>query len=120
MYRFMNDCRSLLGMLWQNLCGVRTEKKWGYQRCLILSHENPIGEVNRLRKSTSCFHYLALAIGIVVPFLSATAQSVSPQLFNGLQWRLIGPFRGGRVVAVAGVPGDPTTFYFGSVGGGIW
>ena len=33
---------------------------------------------------------------------------------------MIGPFRGGRVVAVAGVPGNGTTFYFGSVGGGIW
>jgi len=39
---------------------------------------------------------------------------------SGLKWRLIGPFRGGRVVAVAGVPGDPTTFYFGAVDGGIW
>ncbi|MFZ3264904.1 MAG: hypothetical protein WA172_12960 [Terriglobales bacterium] len=33
---------------------------------------------------------------------------------------MIGPFRGGRTVAVAGVPGNPTTFYFGSVNGGIW
>jgi len=41
-------------------------------------------------------------------------------MFSGLQWRMIGPFRGGRVVAVSGVPGDATTFYFGSVGGGIW
>ena len=48
------------------------------------------------------------------------AQSVPPELENGLKWRLIGPFRGGRVVAVAGVPGDLTTFYFGSVNGGIW
>jgi photosystem II stability/assembly factor-like uncharacterized protein len=39
---------------------------------------------------------------------------------NGLKWRLIGPFRGGRVVAVAGVPGDSRTFYFGAVNGGIW
>ena len=39
---------------------------------------------------------------------------------SGLKWRLIGPFRGGRVVAVAGVPGDSTTFYFGGVNGGIW
>jgi len=51
---------------------------------------------------------------------SAMAQSVSPELFNGLKWRLIGPFRGGRVVAVAGVPGDSTIFYFGGVNGGIW
>ena len=33
---------------------------------------------------------------------------------------MIGPFRGGRVAAVSGVAGDPTTFYFGSVGGGVW
>ena len=39
---------------------------------------------------------------------------------SGLKWRLIGPFRGGRVVAVAGVPGDSTTFYFGAVNGGVW
>ena len=50
----------------------------------------------------------------------ANAQSVPPGLFSGLQWRMIGPFRGGRVVAVTGIPGDGTTFYFGSVGGGIW
>src|SRR4030081_803624 len=48
------------------------------------------------------------------------AQSVPQELFGGLKWRLIGPFRGGRVVAVAGVPGNSTTFYFGSVNGGIW
>src|SRR5437867_12832229 len=33
---------------------------------------------------------------------------------------MIGPFRGGRVLAFTGVPGDPNTFYFGSVGGGVW
>jgi photosystem II stability/assembly factor-like uncharacterized protein len=52
--------------------------------------------------------------------LVALAQPVPPELVNGLKWRLIGPFRGGRAVAVAGVPGDSTTFYFGSVNGGIW
>jgi photosystem II stability/assembly factor-like uncharacterized protein len=52
--------------------------------------------------------------------IAVVAQPVPPELVNGLKWRLIGPFRGGRVVAVAGVPGDSTTFYFGSVNGGIW
>jgi photosystem II stability/assembly factor-like uncharacterized protein len=42
------------------------------------------------------------------------------KLFDRLEWRLIGPFRGGRVAAVSGVIGDPTTFYFGAVGGGVW
>jgi len=40
--------------------------------------------------------------------------------FGDLHWRLIGPFRGGRVLAVTGVPGQPRHFYFGSVNGGVW
>ena len=60
---------------------------------------------------------------LAVVLLSAAAGLAQPYpagLFNQMQWRLIGPFRAGRVVAVAGVPGDPNTFYFGSVGGGVW
>src|SRR5580704_2894685 len=41
-------------------------------------------------------------------------------LLKDLRFRLIGPFRGGRSVAVSGVASDPKTFYFGSVGGGVW
>src|ERR1700722_1249299 len=52
--------------------------------------------------------------------LGGHAQAVAPQLFSALNWRLIGPFRGGRAVAVSGVPGDSRTFYFGAVDGGIW
>jgi photosystem II stability/assembly factor-like uncharacterized protein len=52
--------------------------------------------------------------------LTAQAPTVDPSLYSGLRWRMIGPFRGGRVNAVSGVPGQPATFYFGSVGGGVW
>ncbi len=52
--------------------------------------------------------------------LCVSAQQVSPQLFNGLHWRLVGPFRAGRVVAVSGVPGGGNTFFFGGVDGGVW
>jgi photosystem II stability/assembly factor-like uncharacterized protein len=41
-------------------------------------------------------------------------------LLDSLDWRLIGPFRGGRVIAVAGHPIDDQVFYFGSTGGGVW
>ncbi len=41
-------------------------------------------------------------------------------LYHGLRFRLAGPFRGGRSVAVAGVPSQPDTYYFGAVGGGVW
>ncbi len=43
-----------------------------------------------------------------------------PIFFSDLRWRMIGPFRGGRVNAVSGVPGEPEMFFFGSVGGGLW
>jgi len=43
--------------------------------------------------------------------------SFSEEGFKALQWRNIGPFRGGRAVAVAGVPGNSQAYYFGSVGG---
>ncbi|MBV8201568.1 MAG: hypothetical protein JOZ15_13180 [Acidobacteria bacterium] len=46
--------------------------------------------------------------------------AVDPALFSGLHWRLLGPFRGGRVLAVTGVPGEPNHFYFGAVNGGVW
>jgi photosystem II stability/assembly factor-like uncharacterized protein len=43
-----------------------------------------------------------------------------PKLWSGMQWREIGPFRGGRALAIEGVPGEPNTYYFGAVAGGIW
>jgi len=46
--------------------------------------------------------------------------AVDPAHFQDLRWRLIGPFRGGRVLAVSGVPSEPEHFYFGSVNGGVW
>ncbi|MBV9028145.1 MAG: hypothetical protein JO311_05970, partial [Candidatus Eremiobacteraeota bacterium] len=53
--------------------------------------------------------------------VAAAAQSrVNPALFGAMQWRLIGPFRGGRALAVTGVPGQPNHFYFGAVDGGVW
>src|SRR5579859_3233971 len=50
----------------------------------------------------------------------AKAQEVPAQLFSGLHWRLVGPFRAGRVVAVSGVPGSDQNFFFGGVDGGVW
>jgi len=41
-------------------------------------------------------------------------------LFRGMKYRAIGPFRGGRSLTAAGIPGDATTYYFGATGGGVW
>ncbi|MEO7368164.1 MAG: hypothetical protein ABIZ36_09415, partial [Gemmatimonadaceae bacterium] len=42
------------------------------------------------------------------------------RFYSGLRWRMLGPFRGGRVAAATGVVGRPAEFYFGSVNGGVW
>jgi photosystem II stability/assembly factor-like uncharacterized protein len=60
-----------------------------------------------------------LAVALLCAAASAQAD-VDPSLFQDLHWRSIGPFRGGRVITVAGVPGSARHFYFGSVNGGIW
>src|SRR6266446_5975459 len=63
-----------------------------------------------------------LAAGALTHAVRVAAQQgrVDPALYSGLRWRMIGPFRGGRVNGVTGVAGQPNTFYFGSVGGGVW
>jgi photosystem II stability/assembly factor-like uncharacterized protein len=63
-----------------------------------------------------------LAAGALTHAVRVAAQQgrVDPALYSGLRWRMIGPFRGGRVNGVSGVAGQPNTFYFGSVGGGVW
>jgi photosystem II stability/assembly factor-like uncharacterized protein len=73
-----------------------------------------------LHRLRSCLRCHILRSFFLLLAVSMAAQSFPQELFGGLKWRLIGPFRGGRAVAVAGVPGDSTTFYFGAVNGGIW
>jgi photosystem II stability/assembly factor-like uncharacterized protein len=50
----------------------------------------------------------------------SAAQPFPQTTYQDLRWRMIGPFRGGRSRAVAGVPGQPNVFYFGAVDGGVW
>ena len=64
---------------------------------------------------------LALAtVAIAAPASGDSAQAIDPALYQALEWRNIGPFRAGRTTAVAGVADQPTTFYIGSSGGGVW
>ena len=50
----------------------------------------------------------------------SSGQSVPSKLYDGLRWRMIGPFRGGRTVGAAGVPSQPGVFYMGVNNGGVW
>ena len=52
--------------------------------------------------------------------LTAQAPHIDPVLYQGMEWRNIGPFRGGRSVAATGVVQDHMTYYFGGVGSGVW
>src|SRR2546427_10982738 len=72
---------------------------------------------------------IAFAVSVFLfPASLRTAPSPTPappgaideKLFNGMRWRQIGPFRGGRALAIEGVVGEPDTYYFGAVAGGVW
>jgi len=63
-----------------------------------------------------CLAVFALGLATTL----AAHATVDTSLYQGLSWRLIGPFRGGRVLTVAGIPGDARHFYFGAVDGGVW
>ncbi|HEV2386036.1 MAG TPA: hypothetical protein VGS20_02160 [Candidatus Acidoferrales bacterium] len=74
------------------------------------------------RKSQACAALLAAAVVLLLGtgYVLAQSETYSESLYSGMQWRLVGPFRGGRVEAVTGIPGDPFTYYMGTVGGGMW
>src|SRR5262245_40741629 len=61
---------------------------------------------------------LVLALALLT--LQPTGAQQSPDLSSALRWRSIGPFRGGRVTAVAGIVSQPLVYYMGSTGGGVW
>jgi photosystem II stability/assembly factor-like uncharacterized protein len=63
---------------------------------------------------------LVLLIFLFSGILQAAAQQYPEQLYQDLHWRMIGPFRGGRTRAAAGVASQPNVFYVGAVDGGVW
>jgi photosystem II stability/assembly factor-like uncharacterized protein len=70
--------------------------------------------LGRLRKKW----FFLLMLGL--PLFPLPAQQYDEKLFNKLRWRCIGPFRGGRTVAITGVPHEPGIFYMAAVNGGVW
>ena len=61
-----------------------------------------------------------LAIARAADPATPPASAIDEKLFGGMQWRQVGPFRGGRALAIEGIPGEPGTYYFGAVAGGVW
>ena len=71
-----------------------------------------------LRASVLTALFLSLTFCGLVP--QARSQAVDTKLLTDMQWRNVGPFRGGRTRAVSGVPSQPNVFYVGAVNGGVW
>jgi len=63
---------------------------------------------------------LILLAALNAPILAQTQTPFDSSRFGALKWRSIGPYRGGRSVAVAGVPSQPLVYYAGFTGGGVW
>jgi hypothetical protein len=72
-----------------------------------------------------CVLFLSVAIALFSSSIAPPARAqgsgmYDPKLYEGLEYRLIGPYRGGRVTAVAGVESQPYVYYMGATGGGVW
>ncbi len=62
----------------------------------------------------------SLVIFSIVVISSTSLAQYNPDSFSAMKWRLVGPHRAGRVTCVAGIPGKPAIYYFGTPGGGVW
>src|SRR5947199_4904264 len=110
-----------------NQCSVAHSARVGFRAAAAAGTvaERRTGTPRGAATVTTLLHRLVAAAGTLLACLPSTgaAQTAGPipeSAYAALRWRLIGPHRGGRVLAVAGVPGDPATFYFGAVDGGVW
>src|SRR5215831_2528324 len=63
---------------------------------------------------------LPLIISLIFCATQIAFAQYNPESFSAMQWRLVGPHRAGRVTSVAGIPGNPAIYYFGTPGGGLW
>ncbi|MBW7468196.1 photosystem II stability/assembly factor-like uncharacterized protein [Pontibacter aydingkolensis] len=88
--------------------------------------------MNKTLRRTGSVACLLLAMAVASPEIMAQKQktrsskqkdapaAVDPKLYDGMTWRSIGPYRGGRSATATGVPGKPNLYYFGATGGGVW
>ncbi|MGH9741733.1 MAG: WD40/YVTN/BNR-like repeat-containing protein, partial [Candidatus Acidiferrum sp.] len=73
-----------------------------------------------LKSVTRVCSVLAAMVLFGIVCASLRAQTLDESSLKAMKWRQVGPFRGGRALAVSGIAGDPMTYYFGSVAGGVW
>ncbi len=92
----------------------KTLMLFNHRILIILALHNQNIFIMRLVIVTIVFIFSTLSISEIY------AQTFQENQYNTLEYRLLGPFRGGRSAAVTGVPNQPNLFYFGATGGGIW
>jgi photosystem II stability/assembly factor-like uncharacterized protein len=68
----------------------------------------------------ACKILVAGVLAVLAAAIPGSAQQYDQKLFSEMRWRCIGPFRGGRTVAITGVPHQPNVFYMAAVNGGVW
>ena len=74
-----------------------------------------------MSKTFSLVRFIPLSTLLVLfSGFAYSQQQLDPALYSGLRWRMIGPHRGGRTIAVSGIESQPNVYYFGGVGGGVW
>src|ERR1700739_2272189 len=77
-----------------------------------------LGRMRMLLRFQGKWPFLLYLLGL--PLFSLHAQQYDQKLFSEMRWRCIGPFRGGRTVAITRVPHQPSVFYMAAVNGGVW
>src|ERR1700730_19440194 len=71
--------------------------------------------------NVTCFvRRIACLFFVLALIFSAAAEEIPSNILQAMQWRLIGPHRGGRITSVSGIPSDPRVYYVGTPGGGVW
>ncbi len=73
-----------------------------------------------MRRFSSPLHFVPVFILFVLMSCLGFSQQLDAGLYGGLRWRMIGPHRGGRTIAVSGIEGQPNVYYFGGVAGGVF
>ena len=64
--------------------------------------------------------FACTVVALNISQVGQATETVDAELLDVMQWRLVGPYRGGRVTTVAGVADNPQLYYMGATGGGVW
>ncbi|MCU1284326.1 MAG: hypothetical protein JWO13_676 [Acidobacteriales bacterium] len=76
--------------------------------------------IRAFRNRASLSNLITFVVITFIAILPLAAREITPEMYSSMKWRSIGPFRAGRVSAIAGVPIQTAVYYIGTPGGGVW